>query len=578
MAHLATEMKEFEAALTARPTKGRQVLEEVGELVAILEMSALGGSMLKGVELESDSRRSLRRRHAALEALVISYACGGLVEASSKLRKRGLHLEAESVDGLHLEASSPGAALEKVVYELEILAKVLPSPHQSDAWRGISCAALSLKQLAPLKESSRRLESYLDSASSAAGKAVTAYSHISGGIEMAARLLKIRSGLFHPEASNLSTISTELGKILSEQAYREELGEAVDTTRLMQTWVQRAVKERAVIQASLEEAARVELQRRGELDRDLPETQTELLPGFPNTWRPELDIREEDRLEKMPEVSMGELTWKLEEEVEQLRHGKRSLEEHIRRALMEAGEREAELGALQEELRRKKLHIGDMRQLMLRVVSMVGEKRFQTASKSEREAWEAEMADLSEHAKLLCAYLTPDGDSPQQSHHGHPSMPYPLVDSIIRGAHTKGTDGSQAPVEKEIHHPQEAMIRSKLVTSASKAGLPPLGLTVPPNVSILCNTHFASHATPPENEPKGERKLRKTAQVTVLCAVLVDKLEIGISEIEVKKRARMALRDNLERDPMSSSEFTNWFVELFIDFDPNFEHFEPWKG
>jgi len=82
----------------------------------------------------------------------------------------------------------------------------------------------------------------------------------------------------------------------------------------------------------------------------------------------------------------------------------------------------------------------------------------------------------------------------------------------------------------------------------------------------------------------------------MLCVTLVDKLEMQLSEAEVKKRAVIALPDLqvtmggayalvvkpcthlclCQVSPMASAEFTNWFTELFIDFDPNFEDFKAW--
>ena len=83
-----------------------------------------------------------------------------------------------------------------MIPQLDSLARGLPSPHQSDAWRAISCASTALKQHPLLSESCRHLESCLDSASLAAGQAVNEYRHVKGGIEMAARLQKIRGSLF----------------------------------------------------------------------------------------------------------------------------------------------------------------------------------------------------------------------------------------------------------------------------------------------------------------------------------------------------------------------------------------------
>jgi len=150
-------------------------------------------------------------------------------------------------------------------------------------------------------------------------------------------------------------LSCHIESIIKQQSQRGEVGAAVDATRSVLIWVKRASQARAKVQASLEEAAYSELQRRGDIDRgipvgDIPGGET---PGFPSTWRPE--VAPEDAPEDAvntgvgKEVGLSELAWKLQEEVDRLRLGKRSVEEHVKQCLIEAADREDELGKLFKE-------------------------------------------------------------------------------------------------------------------------------------------------------------------------------------------------------------------------------------
>jgi len=594
--------------------KAPEAGQAIGRLTLSLEAAALGGAMVRGIDLEERARRKLRRRHAGQLATCVAHACGGLAEACRELRNSGHGIEASSVESLELEALSPGGDLGAVVPQLEALAGVLrPSPHQSHAWRALSCAAGALRQGSAVRRQCMEVERGLDEALSAAGEAVLSLSRDPGGIETAVRLQRLRGEVLG-ETVSLAEVGRQVAALQAAAGHAEAEAEA--PLNRMRHWIEHAAESRAGLLAGLSEAAEAELERRGERRTEPPAPR--VTPGFPSAWRhaPSGEGGEEEAAEGAVWAPEGEwwthptaqVAFKLETELSELRQGKRSVEALLSQALDAATARESELGEYQGECRQAKLNLGDLRTVVMRMCTQQAEGEGRM-SLEQREVWAAEMADLTRHAKLLCAHLTqygsPTPGSPDT--HGaayHPTLPDHLADSIAAGATPPGvppppgtsglpsfasvdTNGDGVIDQEEFRRmvgepgdsppssgglvPRDAM-EGILKDSAEKIGLPALGSVVPKRVAQLCELYFGRYTA-----VEGSKQLTQISQVTALCKTLVHKLQIPLSddmshandEAEVKARVAL-LKAVLKRRPIGSTEFIAFFGQQFLDYDTDF--------